>query len=162
MASAEKKPGAPVKIVATHRKAFREYNILERFESGIELRGAEVKSIRAGRFSLNEGYARVENDEVFLHGLHVLPYTHARAAECDPARPKRLLLHRREIDRLFGQAAVKGQTLIPLRVYFKGPLVKVEMALCKGKQADDKREAMKRKTAEREAERAMADRTRRR
>ena len=122
MATPEKKSGAPVKILATHRKAFHEYIILDRFEAGIELRGAEVKSIRAGKFSLNEGYARVENGEVFLQGFHVLPYEHARASECDPARPKRLLLHRREIDRLFGQAAVKGQTLIPLRVYFRGAL----------------------------------------
>jgi len=162
MATPEKKPGGPVKVIATHRKAFHEYHVLERFEAGIELRGAEVKSIRAGRFSLNEGHARIENGDVLLLGLHILPYEHARASECDPARPKRLLLHRREIDRMFGQASVKGQTLVPLKVYFKGPFVKVEMALCKGKQAADKRESLRRKTAEREAERAIAARTRRR
>jgi SsrA-binding protein len=161
MASPDKKPGAPVKVIATHRKAFHEYHVLERFEAGIELRGAEVKSIRAGHVSLNEGYARVDNGQVFLQGLHILPYEHARATECDPARPKRLLLHRREIDRLFGQSAVKGQTLIPLKVYFKSGLVKVEMALCKGKQTHDKRETLRRKTADREAERAIASRTRR-
>jgi SsrA-binding protein len=161
MASAEKAPGAPVKILATHRKAFREYIILDRFEAGIELRGSEVKSIRAGRFSLNDGFAKIENGEVFLRGLHILPYQFSRADACDPARPKRLLMHRREIDRAFGQAAVKGQTLVPLKVYFKGPLVKVEMALCKGKQSQDKRESLRRKTADREAERAIASRTRR-
>lgn len=153
---------AAVKTLATHRRAFRDYHVLERFEAGIELRGAEVKSVRAGRFSLNESYAQVDDGEVLLRNLHILPYECARADEQHPARPKRLLLHRKEIDRLLGQTAQKGHTLVPLKVYLKRGLVKVELGLCRGKQAEDKRETLKRRTAEREAERAIAARTRRR
>jgi len=156
-------PARPaVKTVATHRKAFRDYHVLERFEAGIELRGAEVKSIREGRFSLTESHAMVDGGQVMLLGLHVQPYGCSRVEEHDPLRPKRLLLHRREIDRLAGQIAVKGHALIPLRVYFKQGRVKIELALGKGKQSEDKRETLKRRTAEREAERAIAARTRRR
>ncbi len=161
MAAREPTSGAAIKIAATNRKALRDYLVLETLEAGLELRGPEVKSIRNGRFSLTESYAVVHNGEAMLHGLHVLPYEHARADEQEAARPKRLLLHRREIDRLVGQTAQKGLTLIPLKIYFKRGLVKVELALCKGKRAGDKREAMRRKTAEREAERAIASRTRR-
>jgi SsrA-binding protein len=151
-----------IKTMATHRKAFRDYHVLERIEAGIELRGAEVKSIREGRFSLTESHAIVDGGQVLLMGLHVQPYACSRAEEHDPLRPKRLLLHRREIDRLAGQVAVKGCALVPLRVYFKKGLVKIELALGKGKQSEDKRETLKRRTAEREAERAIASRTRRR
>jgi SsrA-binding protein len=150
------------KILATHRRALRDYHVLERFEAGIELRGAEVKSIRDNRFSLNESYAQIHDGEVLLRNLHVLPYAHARADEQQSARPKRLLLHRREIDRLLGQTALKGHTLVPLKIYLKRGLVKVELGLCRGKQNEDKRETLKRRTAEREAERAIAERTRRR
>ncbi len=162
MAPAEPQPSAANKTVATHRRAFRDYHVLEKFEAGIELRGAEVKSIRENRFSLTESYALVDNGQLFLLGLHVLPYAHARVDEHDPVRPKRLLMHRNEIDRLLGQTAMKGLTLVPLRVYFKRGIVKVELGLCKGKQAADKREALRRKTADREAERAIAARTHRR
>lgn len=160
MAPDDRKPAAG-KVLATNRKAFRDYFVLEKIEAGIELRGAEVKSLREGRFSLAEGFALVEDSQVFLQGLHIQPYVHARAAEQDPDRRKRLLLHRREIDRILGQAAVKGHALIPLTIYFKHGMVKVELGICKGKHAEDKRDALRKKTADREAERAMASRTRR-
>ena len=150
-----------VHTVATHRKAFRDYHILDRLEAGLELRGAEVKSIREGRFSLTESYAAIEGSEVHLLGLHIQPYGCARAAEQDPLRPKRLLLHRREIVRLASHVALKGQTLVPLRVYFKKGRAKVELALARGKQDPDKREAMRRRADQREADRAIAARTRR-
>ena len=142
MAPAEK--SAAVKTIATTRKALRDYFVLEHFEAGIELRGPEVKSIRDGRCSVGESYARVDNGEVLLLNFHVQPYEHSRADGYNPVRPKRLLLHRKEIDKVFGQASVKGQTLVPLRVYLKKGLVKVELALCKGKQSEDKREALRR------------------
>ena len=159
MAPADK--SAAIKIIATNRKALRDYFVLEHFEAGIELRGPEVKSIRDGRCSIGESYALVDGGEVQLLNFHVQPYEYSRSDTYNPIRPKRLLLHRREIDKVFGQASVKGQTLVPLKVYLKKGLVKVELALCKGKQAGDKREALRRKTADREAERAMAARTKR-
>ena len=159
MAPADK--SAAVKTIATNRKAQRDYFVLEHFEAGIELRGPEVKSIRDGRCSIGESYALVDNGEVLLLDFHVQPYEYSRAEGYDPVRPKHLLLHRREIDKVFGQASVKGQTLVPLRIYMKKGLVKVELALCKGKQAGDKREALRRKTADREAERAISARTKR-
>ena len=159
MAPADK--SAAIKIIATNRKALRDYFVLEHFEAGIELRGPEVKSIRDGRCSIGESYALVDKGEVQLLNFHVQPYEYSRSDTYNPIRPKRLLLHRKEIDKVFGQASVKGQTLVPLKVYLKKGLVKVELALCKGKQAGDKREALRRKTADREAERAMASRTKR-
>ena len=159
MAPAEK--SAAVKTIATNRKALRDYFVLEHFEAGIELRGPEVKSIRDGRCSIGESYARVDDGEVLLLDFHIQPYEHSRAEGYNPVRPKRLLLHRKEIDKVFGQASVKGQTLVPLRIYLKKGLVKVELALCKGKQVADKREALRRKTADREAERAISARTKR-
>jgi SsrA-binding protein len=161
MAPADLASDAGIKIVGTNRKAFHNYHVLERIEAGLELRGAEVKSLRAGHFSIAESYARVRNGEVRLHDFHIQPYAHARVEEHDPVRPKRLLLTRREIDRLFGKASLRGHALIPLRLYFKHGLAKVEIGLCRGKQAEDKRETMRRRTAEREAERAIAARTRR-
>jgi SsrA-binding protein len=156
MATSDHKP------VATNRKAQRDYHVLEKIETGIELRGTEVKSIRAGNLNLTEGYARLEKSgEVFLHGVHINPYDHGNVFNHDPVRPRKLLLHRREIKRLFGQTAIKGHSLIPLRAYFKRGNLKVELGLCKGKQAIDKREDIKRKTADREMERAMRSRTKR-
>jgi SsrA-binding protein len=159
MAPAEK--SAAFKTVATNRKALRDYFVLERFEAGIELRGPEVKSIRDGRCSIGESYARADNGQMLLLNFHIQPYEHSRAEGYNPIRPKRLLLHRKEIDKVFGQTAMKGRTLVPLRLYLKKGLVKVELALCKGKQAEDKRESLRRKTADREADRAMAARSKR-
>lgn len=151
-----------VKTITTNRKAHRDFHVLEKVETGIELRGTEVKSIRQGNLTLNEGFARLEKSgEVFLYGVHINPYDHGNVHNHDPARPRKLLLHRREINRLFGQTAVKGHALVPLRAYFKRGKVKIELGLCKGKQTIDKREDMKRKTADREAQRAMSARNRR-
>jgi SsrA-binding protein len=161
MTPAAKKPGESPRAAATNRRAFHEYQVFDRVEAGIELRGPEVKSIREGRFSINETYARIENGEAVLYGLHVLPYAHARAAEHVADRPKRMLLHRKEIDKLMGRTTVEGFTLVPLKVYFRNGKVKVELGLCKGKQAHDKRDALRKKTADREAQRAIASRTRR-
>lgn len=147
---------AAAKTLATHRKAFRDYHVLEKLLAGIELRGTEVKSVRAGLVSLNESFGRIENGEVFLHKLRIEPYAHGGSFNHDPLRPKRLLLHRREIHRLFGQVNVKGQTLIPLRLMLVHGLIKVELGLCRGKHFEDKRETLRRRTAAREAERAMA------
>ena len=146
--------------VATNRKARRDYVILQKWETGIELRGGEVKSIRAGDVSLNESFARLDKGQLFLVGFHINPYPCACHVAHDPVRPKRLLMHRREIDKLASQMALKGYTVVPLRMYIKHGLVKVEVALCKGKQAEDKRETIKRRTAEREANRVIASRVR--
>ena len=147
--------------MATHHKALRDYFILEKIEAGIELRGPEVKSIRGNRFSLNEAYATIDNGQIILHQLHINPYEHARMEVCNPTRPRRLLLHRQEISRLLGQTSRRGFALIPLKLYFKKGFAKIELALARGKQDEDKRETLRRKTAEREAERAIAARTRR-
>ena len=146
------------KNLANNRKAFHDYHILEKIEAGIELRGSEVKSMRDGRFSINEAYADLENGQLYLHSLHVLPYSHSRLADQDPDRVKRLLLHKNEIHRLAGQVSIKGHTLIPLRIYLKHGLIKVEVGLAKGKLAEDKRETLKRRTADREIRRAIAGR----
>jgi SsrA-binding protein len=144
--------------LATNRKARRDYHVLEKWEAGIALRGGEVKSLRAHDASLNESFARMENGQIFLYGFHINPYPCAQHVAHDPVRPKRLLLHRREIDKLAGQLALKGLTLVPLRVYLNRGLIKVELALCKGKLDEDKRETLKRKTAEREAARDISAR----
>lgn len=146
--------------LATNRKARHEYSILEVMEAGIELRGTEVKSLRAGQVSLAESFADVERNEAFLRDLHIQPYAFGNQFNHDPRRPRRLLLHRREIDRLRGLLATQGITLIPLRLFLKRGRVKVELAVCKGKQHEDKRETLRANTARREAEREMADRRR--
>ena len=161
-ASAAAAPGGGLKIITTNRKAQRDYHVLEKLEAGIALRGTEVKSVRQGNLTLNEGYARLEKSgDVVLHGVHINPYDHGNVHNHDPVRPRRLLLHQREIKRLFGQTAVKGHALIPLRAYFKRGRLKIELGLCKGKQTIDKREDLKRKTSNREAQRAMAAHNRR-
>ena len=161
MAGPRESKGPGPQALATNRQARRDFHILEQLEAGIELQGTEVKSIRAGKASLAQSYARVEGDEVILHGLHVEPYAHGNRFNHDPVRPRRLLLHRQELRRLHGQVAVKGQTLVPLRLYLKRGRVKVELGLGKGKHDRDKRETLKRRTADREAQRAIADRIRR-
>jgi SsrA-binding protein len=142
--------------LAANRRAFHDYFVLDRLEAGIELRGTEVKSVRAGHLSLASAFASVDNGEVILHDLNIQPYEHGNRFNHDPDRPRRLLLHRREIDRLRAQTEQKRRTLIPLSVYLKRGLVKVEIGLCKGKQQIDKREELKRRAADREAERAIA------
>ena len=145
------------KKLATNRKAFRDYFVVEKYEAGIELRGTEVKSVREGHISLIGAFARVENGELFLNGMNIQPYKYGNRFNHDPDRPRRLLLHRKEITLLQKRTEQKGQALIPLSVYMKRGRVKVEIGLCKGKTHGDKRETLRRKTADREAERAIKD-----
>jgi SsrA-binding protein len=157
MSDTDQKPRGSGQL-ATNRKALHHYFILEKIEAGIELRGPEVKSIRDGRVSLDEAFADIHNGEIVLRDLHIQPYVHARAAELDPVRPRRLLLHKNEIFRLLGQVQIKGHTLIPLRLYLKHGLVKVEIGLARGKEFADKRETLKRKEHNREMARVVAHR----
>jgi len=142
------------KNIVTNRKAFRDYEIIEKREVGIELKGAEVKSLRAGKVNLSDSYATVEGGEVILFNLHISPYKFATIENLDPIRPRRLLLHKREIKRLFGATAEKGFTLIPLRIYFKGPYAKIELGTCRGRKKYDKRDKISKREADRDIERA--------
>ena len=139
--------------VATNRRARHRFNLLERFEAGIELRGSEVKSLRQGKAQLNEAYAVIDRGEVWLQGAYIPPYLPASHENHDPDRPRKLLLHRREIERLIGKTAERGLTLIPTRIYFKGPRAKVELALAKGKEGRDKRREIRDRDLRREVER---------
>jgi SsrA-binding protein len=144
------------KVVATNRKAFHDYSIEERLEAGIVLRGTEVKSIREGKVNLRDSYASVEHGEAILHNCHISPYSHGNIMNHDPLRPRKLLLHRKEINKLLGKTQQRGLTLVPLRIYFsKRGQAKVEIALVKGKKQYDRREAIKSREAGREVERAM-------
>src|SRR3989338_2411187 len=138
----------------TNRAARRDYFILETIEAGIELKGAEVKSLRAGKASLAESFARVEGNEIFLHNMHITPYEYSSKADMEPIRPRKLLLHRKEIDYIISKISQKGLALIPLTVYFKESYAKVELGVAKGKKLYDKREAIKQREAERAIERA--------
>lgn len=141
------------KLVANNRKAWHDYFIEDKYEAGIELHGTEVKSIRMGHCSIKEAFIRVEKDEVYIYGMHVSPYEKGNIFNKDPLRPRKLLLHRSEIRKLIGKMAQKGYTLVPLQVYFKGSLIKVEIALAKGKKLYDKREDIAKKDQKRAAER---------
>jgi SsrA-binding protein len=145
-----------VPVLATHRRARHEYHIIERLETGLELRGTEVKSIRAGEVSLGECFARIEGGQLVLEGMHIQPYRHGNVYNHEPTRTRRLLAHRAEIDRLAGFVSLKGYALIPLRLLLRRGRVKLDLGVCRGKQQADKRETLRRRTAEREAERAMA------
>ncbi len=149
------------KTYARNRKALHDFSIEETYEAGIQLSGPEVKSIRAGRASLVESYARVRDGEVYLIGAHVSPYENARQGEQLPTRDRKLLLHRKEIDRLTGKAQEDGKTLIPLRIYDRGGNLKLEIAVASRKRQYDKRREIAKKTANREIERAMKERMRR-
>lgn len=141
------------KVVAQNRKAHRDYWIEETYEAGIALKGSEVKALREGRVSLKDGYAQIENGEVFLLNVHISPYAHGNYFNHDPLRPRKLLLHKREIKRLIGKVQQRGYTLIPLSIYFTRGKAKVELALAKGKKLYDRREELKRKALEKEFER---------
>ena len=144
------------KTLAVNRKARHDYDILERYEAGIVLKGSEVKAIRDGRVNLKDSFARIRNGEIFLINMHVSPYRHASTHETvDPRRDRKLLMHKREITRLAGKVQEKGLTLIPLRLYLKNGRIKVEIALAKGRKLHDKREAARRKTLEREIREVM-------
>jgi SsrA-binding protein len=149
-----KKPPAPTPNVDNRRARF-EYEFLERFEAGIVLTGTEIKSIRTGQISLNEAFARVRDGEVWLHGMHVPPYKEGSFSNHDPTRARKLLMHRKEIDRLAGRAAEKGLTLVPTRLYFKRGMVKVDLALARGKKLYDKRREAREKDAQRDMAREV-------
>jgi SsrA-binding protein len=146
--------------VATNRQASFRYHLLERFECGMELLGSEVKSIRNGGVQIKDAYATLTGQEVWLHNMHIAPYEPASRANHEPERPRKLLLHRREIEHLIGSTKEKGLTLVPTRVYFNGSRAKVEIALARGKATVDKRRDLKAKDQSREIERALAERAR--
>ena len=142
--------------VATNRQAAFRFNLLERVEAGIVLQGSEVKSLRNGAVQLKDAYAEVRDGELWLRNMHIAPYEPARENH-DPERPRKLLLHKREIERLIGKTAERGLTLVPTRVYFNGPRAKVELALAQGKDLYDKRRAIKEREQKREIQRALSD-----
>ncbi len=148
-----------IKIIAQNRKARHDYHIDEEFEAGMALKGTEVKSLRLGRAILKDSYARIKNGEVFVHQMHISPYPFAYYDNHDPLRPRKLLLHKREIKRLYGKVNEKGLTLIPLKMYFKNGKVKISIALAKGKRKYDKREAIRRRDDQREMERTRKEYT---
>jgi SsrA-binding protein len=145
------------KTVATNRKARHDYLIEERFEAGLVLTGSEVKSLRGGRASLTESYARVQDGEAWIENLHIPPYEQGEKRGYDPKRRRKLLLRRAEIERLIGKTAEKGLTLVPTRLYFKGPNAKLEIALARGKDFVDKRRALRERDQRREIERALRE-----
>jgi SsrA-binding protein len=157
MAKKKGKRKAATGDVATNRQASFRYELLDRLEAGIQLQGSEVKSIRNGGIQLKDAYATVRDGEVWLHNMHVAPYAHAARDGHDPERPRKLLLHRREIERLVGKTQERGLTLVPTRVYFKGPNTKVEIALARGKDFRDKRRDLKEKDQRREIDRALRE-----
>ena len=146
--------------LATNRRARHKYELLDRIECGIELRGSEVKSLRDGKAQIGDAYAAVEDGEVWLRGAHIPPYAPAAADNHDPERPRKLLLHRYEIERLIGQSQRRGLRLIPLRLYFKGPRAKVELALARGKDQRDRRREIRDRDLQREVDRELRDRRR--
>jgi len=147
-----------VKVAAQNRKAYHEYFILERFEAGIELFGTEVKSIRAGTLNLKDSYCTTKDGELFVRSMHISPYEKGNIFNRDPMRPRRLLMHKREILKLSARVQQEGLTLIPLSIYFKDSRVKLELGLCQGKKLHDKRESDAKRGAEREMERAIKER----
>ena len=141
------------KLIANNKKAYHEYFLEEKYETGIALHGTEVKSLRMGKCSIKEAFVRIENDEVIIYQMHISPYEKGNIFNRDPLRPKKLLMHKAEINKLKAKIAEKGYTLVPVEVYFKGSLVKVEIALAKGKKLYDKRADIAKKDMRREAER---------
>ena len=146
-----------IKIIANNKKAYHDYFILEKYEAGIELAGTEVKSLRQGRANLKDSWCSVVKGELFVNGMHISPYDHGNIWSKDPMRVRRLLMHKREINKLFGVLQQQGLSLIPLSLYFKGSIVKLELGLCKGKKLYDKREAAAQKSAKRDIDRAIKE-----
>jgi len=147
-------------VITVNRKAYHDYHIQESFEAGIVLKGSEIKSIRAGKVNLSDAYARPENGELWLHNSHIASYDAASYNTHEPVRPRKLLLHRKEIDILAGKVMQKSLTLVPLKLYIKHGVAKVELGVAKGKKVYDKRETIARRDAEREIERALKQRRR--
>ena len=146
-----KKPG--IKLIANNKKAFHDYFIEDTYEAGIALAGTEVKSLRMGKCSIKESFIRIENGEVFIYGMHISPYEKGNIFNKDPLRVRKLLLHKKEILKIFGKMKEQGITVVPLQVYFSGSLVKIEIGLAKGKKLYDKRETIAKKDQKREAQR---------
>jgi SsrA-binding protein len=144
--------------IAENRKAFHDFHLLETFEAGLVLLGTEVKAIREGRVNLRDSFARVEGGEVYLYNVNISPYSHRGYADHEPLRRRKLLLHRNEIRKLIGKTVVKGMTLVPVRLYFKGGRVKVAVSLAKGKKEFDKRETLKQREVDRETRAAIKSR----
>ena len=153
MADTERK----IRIIATNRKAFHNYHIHTKYEAGLELVGTEVKSLRLGKVQMSDAYASVEDGEVYLYNMHISAYDMASRENHDPIRKRRLLLNKREIRKLWSATNEKGYTIVPLRIYFKGPYAKVEIATARGKKAYDKRQDIARREAEREMSRKIRD-----
>ena len=147
-----------VKEITSNRKAFHEYFVLERFEAGIELAGTEVKSIRAGNVNLKDAFCTIKDGELFVRGMHISPYEHGNIFNKDPVRPRRLLMHKREIVKLNARIMQDGVALIPLSLYFKDSRVKVELGLCKGKKLHDKRDSEADRQSKRDIDRIMKER----
>ena len=152
--------GQGTKQITQNRKAFHDYYILEKYEAGIELFGTEVKSIRLGNVNLKDSFCSVKDGELFAYGIHISPYEKGNIFNRDPLRPKKLLMHKREINRLYGRIKQDGLTLVPLSLYLKNSRVKVELGLAKGKKTYDKREAAAKRDAEREMDRTIKERNR--
>ena len=141
-----------VKLIANNKKAYHDYFVDDTYETGISLAGTEVKSLRMGKCSIKEAFVRIENGEVIIYGMHISPYEKGNIFNKDPLRPRKLLMHKYEINKLMGKIKEKGMTLVPLKVYFKGSLVKVEIGLARGKKLYDKRHDIAKKDQRREAE----------
>jgi len=148
-------PQKEKKIITENRKAFHDYIILETYEAGLTLKGTEVKSVREGTVSLRESYGKPLKGEIYLFNMHISPYEEGNRFNVDPKRARKLLLHKTEIRRLIGKVSEKGLTLVPLRLYIKGGFVKVELALARGKKVYDRREELRRRALDREAEREI-------
>lgn len=144
-----------IKLVANNKKAYHDYFIDDKYEAGIELFGTEVKSVRMGKCSVKEAFVKIDNGQVYVYGMHISPYEKGNIFNKDPLRVRKLLLHKSEIMKLNGKVTQKGYTLVPLQVYFKGSLVKVEIGLARGKKLYDKRESTAKRDAQRKAEQAM-------
>ena len=151
---------APIKQIASNRKAYHDYFVEDKYEAGIELCGTEVKSIRMGHVNLKDAFCIVKDGQMMVHGMHVSPYEKGNIFNRDPLRARRLLMHKKEILRLYGKVKQDGYALVPLSIYFKGPRIKLEVGLCKGKKLYDKRDAAAARDARREMERHMKDRSR--
>ena len=149
-----------MKIISQNKKAHHDYFLLDTYEAGIELKGTEIKSVRLGNVNLKDSFVRIKNNEVYVENMHIAPYDHGNIFNHDPLRSRRLLLHRAEINKLIGKVKEKGYALVPLKLYFKHGLVKLELALAVGKKLYDKRQDMAKRDAKREMERALKDRNR--
>jgi SsrA-binding protein len=156
MAKAKKRKAAPGDI-ATNRQASYRYDLLDRLEAGIVLEGTEVKALRSGQAQIKDGYADIRDGELWLHNVHIPPYGPAARDNHEPERPRKLLVHRREIERLVGRIQERGLTLVPTRIYFSGPRAKVEIALARGKDRFDKRQAIRTRETQRDMERALRE-----